>query len=56
MISWILSHLRFADQDKSNTMTQLECQHVLTDLLNIELPKYVFETIFKVWQIPLFCI
>ncbi|CAF4845348.1 unnamed protein product [Rotaria sp. Silwood1] len=45
--NWILSHLRFGDKDKSNTITNLECQQLLADSLNVELPEDVFEKLFQ---------
>ncbi|CAF3309874.1 unnamed protein product, partial [Rotaria sp. Silwood2] len=45
--NWILSHLRFGDKDKSNTITKLECQQLLADSLNVELPEDVFEKLFQ---------
>ncbi|CAF1280178.1 unnamed protein product [Rotaria sordida] len=45
--NWILSHLRFGDKDKSNTITKPECQQLLADSLNIELPEDVFEKLFQ---------
>lgn len=47
-ISWILSYLRFADKDKSNTMTKAECHQLLINSLNIKLPEEIFEKLFHV--------
>lgn len=50
-LSWILSHLRFADKDKSNDMTKHECRKLFTDSLNVELPEEILEKLFKVIEI-----
>jgi len=47
-ISWILSYLRFADKDKSNTMTKAECHQLLINSINIKLPEEIFEKLFHV--------
>lgn len=47
-ISWILSQLRFADKDQSNTMTKFECQQLLNNSLNIDLSEDIFQKLFQV--------
>ncbi|CAF3921853.1 unnamed protein product [Rotaria sp. Silwood1] len=45
--NWILQFFHGADKDKSNTLTKQECQALLMNTLNVEMPDSVFEQMFK---------
>ncbi|CAF1553757.1 unnamed protein product, partial [Didymodactylos carnosus] len=48
---WILSHFYMADKDGSGTLTKVECQRLLNDVLCVKMPNSLFQLIFADYDV-----